>query len=331
MRHFTSLSVLLTMAACANDPAPDGSPDMDPAPEAPEPAVQPVAEPAPEPAPQPAPEPAPVPSFDSINAYAKGRVAAAACLPGLQQLFTPLMHSHFSPTDAQLACLADLTTGCAGVEACMDMALDREAEACTDGCDGDVLTRCAGPMRLETDCAAFGLSCHAGACVQLTGEACDDDTPEVCWEGRATRCEEGREIASVDCARVGLICAADDFDGAYCHGNGDVVTDGGISFDRVDFRDVLACEDDTVTVVLGSLSHHVACSAIHPDLTCQAAPCEGEDCVGFCGVAGECDPTNQVQPPCDGDVAKTCVAGRLERVDCVALGFSGCARGACTE
>ncbi len=45
----------------------------------------------------------------------------------------------------------------------------------------------------------------------------------------------------------------------------------------------------------------------------------------FCGLGDECDPLAGRPPRCEGDAMVTCIAERLDRVDCPSLGFEACA------
>jgi hypothetical protein len=68
----------------------------------------------------------------------------------------------------------------------------------------------------------------------------------------------------------------------------------------------------------------VDCGLLHPGFSCQSAGGQF-----FCGLGAECAPAGL--PPgsgpaaiCDGSAVVVCNAGRIERVDCLALGFIGC-------
>jgi hypothetical protein len=67
----------------------------------------------------------------------------------------------------------------------------------------------------------------------------------------------------------------------------------------------------------------VNCATYGPGFTCQS-----RDGTFFCGLAAECVPADNyasAQPArCDGSQLSFCNAGRLETIDCLALGFTGC-------
>ena len=74
---------------------------------------------------------------------------------------------------------------------------------------------------------------------------------------------------------------------------------------------------------LGGRLTSVDCATQGPGFTCQS-----RDGSFFCGLAADCVPSNNYSSTttasCDGSTLSFCNAGRVERVDCAELGFSGC-------
>ena len=86
-----------------------------------------------------------------------------------------------------------------------------------------------------------------------------------------------------------------------------------------------ACDGDDLVACVNGQTATISCAARGPGFTCQTV---GQ--AFFCGLGAECAPAtngapSESHPPsCDGDVLVFCNAGRLERIDCTSLGFSGC-------
>jgi hypothetical protein len=97
------------------------------------------------------------------------------------------------------------------------------------------------------------------------------------------------------------------------------------------FAAPIACTGTTFEACVNARRHEFDCSSYGPGFTCQSY-----DGVPFCGLASECRPGNVVdadwelsqqgkpEPSCDGTTLVFCNAGRLERIDCTELGFTGC-------
>jgi hypothetical protein len=64
--------------------------------------------------------------------------------------------------------------------------------------------------------------------------------------------------------------------------------------------------------------HVFDCGTLAEGFTCQSA--QG---LAFCGLASEC-PLVDTAATCEGDNIVLCNAGRVDRIDCKALGFDGC-------
>ena len=67
--------------------------------------------------------------------------------------------------------------------------------------------------------------------------------------------------------------------------------------------------------------HEIDCSEVGAGFSCQTFGTSA-----FCGLAAECDPSSGAvsDATCEGDQLVFCNAGRLDKLDCKSLGFSGC-------
>jgi hypothetical protein len=85
----------------------------------------------------------------------------------------------------------------------------------------------------------------------------------------------------------------------------------------------VSCSGATLSACVGGKLATVDCSSRGPGFACQHV---ADDY--FCGLAAECDPANDRGPStaasCNGTSLEFCNAGRLEHVDCLSLGFTGC-------
>ncbi len=226
-----------------------------------------------------------------------------------------LDHSRFAGqhaiTRADLECLARAGTSCTAARGCIPVTV-RETESCGSEylrCDGDGLVTClaavgGGPFEYREQCAALGATCvHAvpdlPSCVG--GSYCHEET---------TRCVDDQHYELSRCGEV------------------------------------LTFECPALTACNGGRCRGGSCSP-YPDL-CDgdraiACPPTGDeiastfDCAAMeqhC-VRGQCAPDRSECAPdsawtCEADSIVRCTpGGAVERADCRALGFLGCAGGRC--
>ena len=240
-------------------------------------------------------------------------------------LSTPYFYTR---TALQADCLANAHCGCAALEHCLGIELSRTAEACTTGCSGSVFTAC-GPefdlevgYRYQVDCSKVGLTCDpVGVCVDRPTTACDGSAAVTCNANHeAEFCDDGALRHSVDCEALGLDCAE-----TGCVGRGAACTANFTQPQHVSYTG-LSCNGDVLQACVEGQETSVDCTSRGPGFHCQTL---GD--VSFCGLAAECVPADQYTasttdpPSCEGAVLTFCSAGRLEHIDCVALGFDGCA------
>jgi hypothetical protein len=133
----------------------------------------------------------------------------------------------------------------------------------------------------------------------------------------------------LDCAELGLACVADDAQnfGARCVGTGEACTNLSDPL-----FDGMACAGNTLVACVNGRQHDLDCATMGEGFSCQM-----NAGIPFCGLAAECLPAHLQgaadrdvpqgglpEPSCDGTAIVFCNAGRLERIDCTTLGFTGC-------
>jgi hypothetical protein len=234
----------------------------------------------------------------------------------------------------QAECLAYARCGCRAVEACLGFTLKRSDAGSCDACTGSIHTDCGPGYRGTFDCARVGLEC---------------DPLKVCSDTPAVRCDPSTFIATCDdatgsplvclqkgsvstvahltpCGTAGLACR----DGR-CQGTGDACS-GGMASPEGDLRfDGLGCVGDDLDACVGGRKTRFDCSGLGPGFSCQDVGARY-----FCGLASECAPAPQGpvltvtatsridDETCDGATVVICNAGRVDRIDCTSLGFTGC-------
>jgi hypothetical protein len=200
----------------------------------------------------------------------------------------------------QADCLAGSKCGCGAVETCIGFEAKEGAAAAAPKCSGSTFSLCeeASPGRfacVNVDCAAVGLTC---------------DPDALCSRPPNTTC------GAADCAAVGLTCAADQ-----CVGGG-AACSGGAASPEGDFRpEGLSCSGAMMDACVGGKRATLDCSKLGPGFACQTV--SGQF---FCGLGSECLPGNAgpTAVKCEGNTVVFCNAGRVDRVDCKSLGFTGC-------
>lgn len=223
----------------------------------------------------------------------------------------------------QAHCLATVGGGCDAVSACLgyDVLAIAPGETC-EPCVGSVASYCGDAYRATLDCATMGAQCDpAAGCTFGAAEFCDPDTftPTCSGDGRPLNCR-GTVTVGPDCASFGLACA----DG-YCQGTDGACGTFNDSTDQVQFFAGTACSGTVLEACVAGGRATRDCSTLGAGFSCQNV-----DDVFFCGVAAECIPgdippgSSVEDETCEGNEVLFCNAGRLERVDCTALGFAGC-------
>jgi len=272
------------------------------------------------------------PSFRAPTELDPDLVARAAavigsCMPddGVARNATHIWLEHLAAArlyfrfGEQLACIANAACGCAALEQCFGWVASVAPPDCTGACSGDVFTGCGDGAQQVFDCGRLGLSCDPQAnCVAETAVACDgSELPTCTAAGEVQFCDDGF-LRKTPCQALGFAC-----DAGQCVGKGASCT-ATLPFEYELVQPVgTGCSGSTLQACLGGKATTVDCATQGPGFGCQTL-----DGSFFCGLAAECVPADNylsAQPQtCDGTVLSFCNAGRLEHLDCTALGFTGC-------
>jgi hypothetical protein len=232
----------------------------------------------------------------------------------------------------QADCLVNAKCGCGALAACLGFVTSRIDAGCPTGCEGNVFSMCGTSndtqgLRISIDCSTAGLTCDPlGMCQEVPTTACDPTTfvPSCGDDGRSQICRsKGAGDALFKgpvCETLGLLCS----DGV-CVGQGAACTGGYPGAEGQTYLEGTACSGTSLVACVGGRTQTFDCTRIAPGFSCQSV-----SGTYFCGLASECVPGNL--PPgrsgtpnsCDGTQVVLCNAGRIDRVDCRALGFEGC-------
>jgi hypothetical protein len=191
--------------------------------------------------------------------------------------------------------------------------------SCAGACSGDVFTGCGDGAKQVFDCGRLGLSCDPQAnCVAEAPVACDGSASPTCTAaGEVEFCDDGF-VRRTPCQALGFAC-----DAGQCVGKGASCTATPTSEYELVQPVGTGCAGSTLQACLGGKTTSIDCATQGPGFSCQTL-----DGSFFCGLAAECVPADNylaAQPQtCEGTVLSFCNAGRLEHLDCAALGFTGC-------
>jgi hypothetical protein len=242
----------------------------------------------------------------------------------------------------QADCIAKAGGGCRALDDCLGYRLEA-VDICMPGrtCGGSVFKHCFelpgyGNVEEQIDCATIRFECDPRAtCVGDPIVTCDPlSYVETCdGVGFPLSCPAAGVVRPGPwCEATGLVCdVIDQPEGepslARCVGTGAPCT-----APSGELLSGIACAGNVLEACANGRRQDFDCSAFDEGFSCQTV--QG---IPFCGLAAECLPANlqgsgdrdvsqngDPEPTCDGDSIVFCNAGRLERVDCTELGFSGC-------
>lgn len=233
------------------------------------------------------------------------------------------------------ACFATKTNGCAAVLDCLGVSASVVA-TCSGSCDGNTAVSCDDSLEFRSDCTKLGQTCiqqgNRGRCVGPgTQAACDFETyASKCENGRPTYCGSSGVELGPTCADHGLACVAltDSFGTRHmCGGTGPACTNKGGTGPGSAVYEGIACNGTSLRACVNSSETTLDCGTVATGFGCQSGA-SGT----FCGLANECAPGGATKPTCEGTSLVVCNAGKTTKVDCTALGFTGCnaTAGACT-
>lgn len=272
------------------------------------------------------------------SAAARAAVFMASCVPDDNPNITLLDYYASRGRDAaaeldEVACLAAKANGCQAVADCLGITATFEGSCSSPyACHGNVLQVCDDNLEFRADCTKLGGSARCDpsvGCVPCDGAqtapSCDNETfTDHCEDGRAVRCDDGFVVRGLRCADLGLECQPDSFgDFVGCYGKGaECQTNWGGDGLLVG----TGCAGSVLEACVGERSHSLDCGEIAAGFSCQSVAAGGETSY-FCGLAAECDGAANppADPTCDGNSVVLCNAGRIEKIDCLSLGFTGCA------
>jgi hypothetical protein len=264
--------------------------------------------------------------------YARAAVVFASCFPddginrNLAAFWDPLPPGQFwARAQTRASCLATAGGGCNALKRCFGYALTLGGPPCQNSCENSTLTVCgtAGGQtsRMTINCETVGLGCDPKAyCTDFSPTTgCDGTIPPFCTtDGRPTACKGGVVVAGGFCAKLGLTCQA----GA-CTGSGAACPKDAPASEAETYLNGFACEGPVLHACVGGQEQAITCPFVAEGFTCQSAGGQF-----FCGLAGECVPDQQtggnLAARCEGNTVLFCNAGRIDRVDCTSLGFTGC-------
>lgn len=235
---------------------------------------------------------------------------------------------YYAAIKARLSCFTGKTNGCDAVEECLGIRMDLTGP-CETKCTGEVLDVCSTTLHASVDCAKLGLSCSVESddCIkeEMTLPLVCGGTPFMpeCREGSPVACD-GRERVGPLCSDHGLTCALNaGATEAACRGSGAACDSPSSHPLEMHFDAGLACEGGKLRACVNDGEHLLECGDLAPGFQCQVVAS-----TSFCGLAAECEPgvIGKTIPAstCEGDSVVFCNAGRVEKIDCKGLGFTGC-------
>jgi hypothetical protein len=227
----------------------------------------------------------------------------------------------------QAKCIASAGGGCGALKTCLGWNVS-SSPGCSEGvtCSGSKFTLCMAEIGItySIDCQTMGLACNADpkiddvassrrACLRGANETCDSSLgfQATCNGSVPQVCDDSRWYHGPDCAARDLACAE-----GLCTGTGDACTAP------------IGCSGDVLLDCANRRRHDVDCTQYGAGFSCRSF-----GGAFFCGLGAECLPSGVAvddtiygdpEPACDGTAIVFCNAGRLERIDCASLGFTGC-------
>jgi len=219
-------------------------------------------------------------------------------------------------------CIDSKHNGCQAVADCIGIVRDFSGP-CADRCDGNTLEACDDSVKVRVDCTKLGRTCklttsNGARCVRADALDCPDASLSACGDdGRPKYCQYEQVTDGVECSKYGLTCAA-----GHCVGNEGACQAGSQSSSHVTYEGK-ACDGQRLKACAGGGLVTLDCGSMVAGATCQNRQADGGPST-FCGFAVECNPDDPVKAQCEGDNVTVCNGGRIDRVDCKALGFTGC-------
>lgn len=282
-------------------------------------------------------------------AAARAALLIATCISDdgvnrtLQQLYLERTTNAYR-SRAVIDCLASKTNGCGAVRDCLGIAYSTDGGCGDASCTDNVYSECNGSsFRLSVDCSKTGRACIAKPGAYCGGpgeiECAESTTAGVCEGNTPVSCVDGLLLRGTDCAAYGATCTVlytyNQTGGSMtgCKGAGGTCV-GTSNDDAITARwEGDHCENGKLVGCLSNGLSTLDCAQSALGFTCFDAPDGGSGATAYCGQAAECaprSPWNKVAATCDGTSVVMCNGGKIEKLDCTSLGFTGCNAGLCT-
>ena len=142
---------------------------------------------------------------------------------------------------------------------------------------------------------------------------------ESCIDGAAHNClsSTAGEITSPVCADFGVACGDGPIGSSkMCIGAGPGCNAQPYTLEAIELDHGIACQGTGLRTCVNGFEHLLDCAALATGFTCQTGT------TSFCGFATECEV--ETAGACEGDAVVVCHGGRIDKVDCKTLGFTGC-------
>lgn len=293
------------------------------------------------------PKPAPSGPIDPAIA-ARAALLIATCISDdgvnrtLQEIYLERTTNPYR-TRAVLECLGAKTNGCAAVTDCLGLQYSTDGGCGDAACAGNVYNECSGAdFRLSVDCTKTARTCvpQPGAyCVGAGETVCNESTTVGTCDGTTpVACVDGILQRGIDCAKYGATCGViTTYSGGGsmtgCKGASGACS-GTSNDDAVTARwEGVRCENGKLVGCVQNGLSTLDCAESGIGFTCFDSPDGGSTSMAYCGTAAECSPKspwNKVAATCDGTSVVMCNGGKIEKIDCTSLGFTGCNAGLCT-
>ncbi len=250
-------------------------------------------------------------------------VSFASCVPGdgVHACFEKQLNL-FSP--AEVRCLAAAGSDCSKVAACIGISVSTVSGdgGCSKSCDNGKLVSCSESFRFKSDCKRWGApgdSCFASGLTAGCGIGSCSQTMESCDGTKRVVCDLG-VLTVTDCRNGGA---------RTCEQRGNQTVCVGAGATCADAEGATRCDGDVLVRCVGGREDRRDCRIGFETMGCRIRS-DSTDTSAFCGYETGCRPRSG-EEACSGDGLKLtfCAAGMARTIDCVGLGYRGCAGRAC--
>jgi hypothetical protein len=245
----------------------------------------------------------------------------------LQQLYLEPTTNIFR-TRAIYECLATKTIGCKALTECMGFAYSTDGP-CDAGCTGTLYQECSQSLRIKVECAVLGLQCGPKLYCSAPGtQVCNPATyQDTCDNGVPVGCEDELVVRGPRCSDYGAACEA-----GRCKGTGGACTGTTIGETSAVVLEGQRCEGGKLVACANGGLATIDCATVGKGFSCFDSPDGGANATAYCGTATECSPKSawtKVAATCEGTSVVFCNGGKVQKLDCTTLGFTGCDKGVC--